>query len=95
MEDIYTYLIFAAAGFLGGIVHTIVRSKGVLTLPKVEDGKLYLGFILSGFLGMLTAIVVDGHLLTAFFAAVAVPDVTEGTIRKTQAKINGREKDGK
>jgi len=95
MEGIYAYLIFAAAGFLGGIIHTIVRSKGVLTLPKVEDGKLYLGFLVSGVIGMLTAIAVDGHLLTAFFAAVAVPDVTEGTIRKTQARINGREKDGK
>ena len=95
MEGIYTYLIFAAAGFLGGIIHTAVRSKGVLTLPKVEDGKLYLGFLLSGVIGILTAIAVDGHLLTAFFAAVAVPNVTEGTISKTHAKINGRKNSGK
>lgn len=92
MEEIYVFLTFATAGFLGGIVHTIVRSRGVLTLPMVEDGKLYLGFLLSGFLGLLTAIIVDGSLLTAFFAAVAVPDVAEGTIRKTQARINGRKK---
>ena len=87
--DALTILLFALAGFLGGIVHTAVRSKGVLTLPKVEDGKLYLGFLLSGVLGTLTAIVVDGYILTAFFAAVAVPDVAEGAIRKT---MNGRKK---
>ena len=92
MEEINMIITFAIAGFLGGIIHTAVRSKGILTLPKVEDGKLYLGFILSGILGMLTAVVVDGHILTAFFAAVAVPDVAEGTIRKTQAKINGRKR---
>jgi hypothetical protein len=90
MEETNMIITFALAGFLGGIIHVIVRSRGVLTLPKVEDGKLYLGFLVSGFLGMITAIVVDGHLLTAFFAAVAVPDVTEGAIRKTREKLNGR-----
>ncbi|MCE7736976.1 MAG: hypothetical protein GPJ54_18975, partial [Candidatus Heimdallarchaeota archaeon] len=54
-------------------------------------GKLYLGFLVSGILGLLTAIVVDGHLLTAFFAAVAVPDLTEGALRKTKDKLNGRD----
>ena len=91
MEDIYTIITFAIAGFLGGIIHVIVRSEGVLTLPKVENGKLYLGFLVSGILGLLTAIVVDGHLLTAFFAAVAVPDLTEGALRKTKDKLNGRD----
>jgi len=90
--DALTILTFALAGFLGGVVHTAVRSKGVLTLPKMEDGKLYLGFLLSGILGTLTAIVVDGYVLTAFFAAVAVPDVAEGAIRKTADSLNGRKR---
>jgi len=90
--DTLTLLTFALAGFLGGIVHTAVRSKGVLTLPKMEDGKLYLGFLLSGILGTLTAIVMDGYILTAFFAAVAVPDVAEGAIRKTADSLNGRKR---
>ena len=91
MEGINMIITFAIAGFLGGIIHVIVRSEGVLTLPKVENGKLYLGFLVSGILGLLTAIIVDGHLLTAFFAAVAVPDLTEGALRKTKEKLNGRD----
>ena len=90
--DNLTLLSFAFAGFAGGVIHTAVRSQGTLTLPKMEDGKLYLGFLLSGFLGMLTAIVVDGYILTAFFAAVAVPDVAEGAIRKTADSLNGRKR---
>ncbi|MEW5937204.1 MAG: hypothetical protein AB1665_05230 [Candidatus Thermoplasmatota archaeon] len=91
MTDLYALLLYAVLGFAGGIAHTALRSGGVLVLPQVKEGKLYLGCLLSGLIGLVTALAVDGDLLTAFFSAVAIPDVAEGAIRTTH-KLNHRGK---
>ena len=85
-------LLFATLGFAGGLLHTALHSGGVLVLPHVYDGKLYLGCLLSGLIGLVTAVAVDSNVLTAFFSAVALPDVAEGAVRTARTRYNGRGK---
>ncbi|MBI5001508.1 MAG: hypothetical protein HZB92_08320 [Euryarchaeota archaeon] len=88
--DLPTIAMYASLGFAGGLLHTALRSGGVLVLPQVKEGKLYLGCLLSGLIGLVSAVAVDNSWLTAFFAAVAIPDVAEGAVRSGQARLSGR-----
>jgi hypothetical protein len=84
--------VYASLGFAGGLLHTALRSGGALVLPQVQEGKLYLGCLLSGLIGLITAVAVDSNVLTAFFSAVALPDVAEGAVRTASTKLNGKKK---
>ena len=72
----------------GCVVHAALRGRGALVLPRYDAarGRLHLGFLLAGVIGIVAALAVDGDWLTAFFAAVAVPHVAE-TIAD---RVNGR-----
>ena len=88
----YDILLYASLGFAGGLLHTALHSGGVLVLPHIHEGKLYLGCLLSGLIGLVTAIAVDSSFLTAFFSAVALPDVAEGAVRTARTRYNGKKK---
>lgn len=84
---IYQILILAVIGFAGGIVHSVVKNRGVLLVPHVlPDKRICLGFLTSGVIGLATAIIVDGNWVTAFSAAVAGPHIIEGLIETKTLK---------
>ncbi len=58
-----------AAGVLGALANIALDDRAVV-LPRVEDGRLYLGFIGNLIVSVAMAYVVNHDFRTAFFAAV-------------------------
>jgi hypothetical protein len=63
------FLRCTAAGVLGAVANIALGERAVV-LPRVEDGKLYLGFIGNLVVALAMAYVVGHDFRTAFFAAV-------------------------
>lgn len=69
------------AGALGALVKEIIQDNE-LTLPKIADGKLALGFLGSCFIGAIAGYLVDGDPVTAGLAGYAGLSVIENFLVK-------------
>ena len=70
------------AGLGGGLVKSILP-KYFLVLPqRRQDGNIRLGFLADLFLGLCTALVVDGNPALAFFAAIGAAHIIEEVNKK-------------
>jgi hypothetical protein len=69
-------LIFALFGLLGGLVQDILQD-GYLELPKVKEGKFYVGCLAAIVIGAVVGYLVDKTPLSAFLAGYAGKDAIE------------------
>ncbi len=53
---------------MGGIARAVYFGGGVIILPRKINGKLRLGFLASGFLGAVMAVIFDGSYITAILS---------------------------
>ncbi len=58
-----------AAGVLGALANVALEGRPVV-LPRMEDGRLHLGFLGNLIISIAMAYVADHDFRTAFFAAV-------------------------
>ena len=91
-----TLLTWVYAGIAGAFVRLCLAESNQIILPRVgrtDKGRAYidLGFIASLVVGIGCAIAVDHSWLTAFFGAVAGPEVIEQAVAKISALRNGKE----
>jgi hypothetical protein len=89
MFNLPLVLVYVVAGFVGGIIHTAIKTRGILPLPKIHHGQLHLGFLLSGLFGILVAVIVDQHPLTAFFGAIAITHLVEVSVDRVNHHKRG------
>jgi hypothetical protein len=89
MFNLPLILVYVLAGFLGGVTHTAIKTRGILPLPKIDRGQLHLGFLLSGLFGILVAVIVDQHPLTAFFGAIAITHLVEVSVDRVNHRKRG------
>ena len=77
--------------FLGGAVGAIVKDvlhDNKLTMPKIADGILELGFVGGILIGAFAGYVIDGSFLTAAMGGYVGKSVIENLMPKTK-KTNG------
>ena len=77
MEIILLFL----AGAFGSLVKDLVID-GKLTLPKIIDGDLILGFIGGMIVGAFVGYVVDGSMLTAMMGGFVGISVIENLLKR-------------
>jgi hypothetical protein len=78
MELLTRLIEFGACGACGGITHELLTHKGLkLWEYDRECRTLRVGFLGSIFLGVVAAMLVDGHVVTALTAGIAGPHVCE------------------
>lgn len=91
MELIARFMEFGAAGAVGGLAHELLAYKG-LKLWEYDRRchLLRLGFLGSIFLGILAAMLVDGHVVTAICAGIAGPHVCETAAARLMGVLDAR-----
>jgi len=72
-------ILLLLAGAFGAVVKDCVYDNK-LTLPRVEDGALVLGFVGGAIIGALAGLVIDGSLTTAALAGYTGKSVIESLI---------------
>ena len=74
-------LIYAVAGFFGGLVRILVSGEGVLILPKTYQGRIDLGFLSSLIIGAIAGSIaphaIGVNSVIAFFAGYVGNDLLE------------------
>jgi hypothetical protein len=66
-------MIYALFGFLGALIKDLFEDN-TLELPKIKDGKLYLGGIGGLIIGTVVAYLIDQNILLAFLAGFSYKD---------------------
>jgi len=69
------------AGAIGAIVKDLIKDNS-LTLPKIVDGKIVLGFLGSCFVGGVAGYLIDGNPITAGLAGYAGMSVIENFVNQ-------------
>ena len=73
LNDYPTVVIFLA-GVLGAFTSDILKDN-CLELPRVFEGKFYLGWIGGSIIGGVAGLCIDGSFITAFMAGFVGKDV--------------------
>lgn len=68
-EQAWPFVRCTAAGVLGALANVVLEDEAVV-LPRMLEGRLYLGFVGNLIVAVTMAHVVDQDFATAFFAAV-------------------------
>jgi hypothetical protein len=97
------FMEFGACGALGGVTHDLLTYKGLKLWEYDRKCRtLRMGFLGSIFLGIVAAMLVDGHVVTAIAAGIAGPHVCETAAARVVelvdiivARRNGRRNGGK
>lgn len=82
------FLLFVSG--CGGALVKDILNDGYITLPRLDSGKLYMGFVGSIFIGGTVGVIVDNSFITAFLAGYVGFAVVEGLISKKFPFVNGQ-----
>lgn len=88
MNIVLTLLI---AGAIGALVKEILEDNK-LTLPKIRNGELCLGFLGSCGIGAIAGYLIDGNPLTAALAGYSGYSIVKSFIEKKNSQIETSEK---
>ncbi len=74
-------LYFFLFGMAGALIKDIVKD-GSIQLPRVEDRKLYLGFVGSALVGGSVGALIDGSFTIAFLSGYVGYSIIENLLAK-------------
>lgn len=78
---------FGIAGAIGGLCKEII-DDGAIQLPKIADGKLFLGGLTTILLGGIVGYIIDHSIISAFSAGYVGWSILDGIMQKTQLTIS-------
>lgn len=87
-------LILLVMGALGALVKDIFKDN-CLVLPKVKEGKFYMGFLGGIIIGAIAGYVVDNDPITAFLGGYTGYQIIETLISQRDETIKLRKKEEK
>jgi hypothetical protein len=91
VELIARFMEFGAAGAAGGLAHELLAYKGLKLWEYDRECRiLRVGFLGSIFLGILAAMLIDGHVVTAICAGIAGPHVCETAAARLMGALDAR-----
>jgi hypothetical protein len=76
---------YAVWGAIGGLVSILVKDGGI-ELPKIKDGKIYLGSMQGIILGIISGLIGDSTPFNAFMWGAAGGVVLTGLVNLSEAK---------
>lgn len=78
------------AGMIGALLRDCLRDNS-LVLPSIKNGKLNLGFMGGIIAGAVVGLILDGNMLTAFFAGYSGTSILQKILNQNQIQIEQRE----
>jgi hypothetical protein len=91
MEIVARFMEFGAAGAAGGLARELLTYGGIKLWEWDRKCRvLRVGFLGSIFLGVLAAMLVDGHIVTAITAGIAGPHVIEAAAARMMSAVDAR-----
>ncbi len=90
--NIESALLVAFGGFIGAVIKDSIKD-GALVLPYKQDGKLFLGFIGGGLVGMFVGLVFDGNFMTALVSGYMGTSVIGNLVKSSNQTMTQKIKD--
>ena len=78
---LFECVIFFASGLIGAMASDILKDNH-LELPKIEDGKIFLGCLGGFFIGGLAGLMIDGSPVTAFLGGFTGKEIILNLAKK-------------